>query len=330
MISDLRRTGVTEMGPHMGNNLKSRAFTLVELLVVIAIIGILIALLLPAVQAAREAARQTQCGNNLRQIGLAMHNYHTAHGSLPPGGVHDDITSLAVVDRTNWAIASLPYLEQQPLYDMYDQELYNMHPTNLPVLRTLVGFFVCPSDLNTTKLETPHQNSQAGPIAPSSYKGVAGKRWGATNGYWDYPPYGDISKPYRHTRGPLHFAGIGGHEAESFAKINDGTSYTLLVGEYHTKTNNPRRAFWGSTHSFHNLATPQLESYTRIPDYDACNVANGDMFYQCHRSFGSLHAGNVMNFVLCDGSVRKISPNIDGSLFEDIATISGKEIVAGF
>ncbi len=308
----------------------SRAFTLVELLVVITIIGILIALLLPAVQAAREAARRAQCANNLKQIGLAIHNYHAANRCLPPGGVHTGITNAVELDRGNWAIAILPNLEQEALFNIYTQELHNTHANNLPVLKTLLTLMVCPSDDQTRRLEVPHQFPSMGELAPGSYKGVAGKRWGTTNGYWDYPPYGDTSRGYMRTRGPLHMVGAGNHGTERFADIIDGSSNTFLVGEYHTQTNNPRRTFWASTHSFHNLATPQLESYTRIPDFDACMSANGDMFYQCHRSFGSLHAGGTINFVMCDGSVRGISPSIDGSLFEDVATIAGREVAAGF
>lgn len=97
-----------------------KAFSLVELLVVIAIIGILVALLLPAVQAAREAARRTHCINNLHQIGLAMHNYESSHGSLPPGGVMEG-PCCHTKSRTNWAIEILPFLEEQGLYNKYDR-----------------------------------------------------------------------------------------------------------------------------------------------------------------------------------------------------------------
>src|SRR5574340_77176 len=106
---------------------KRRGFTLVELLVVIAIIGILIALLLPAIQAAREAARRMSCANNLRQIGVAIHGYHAAHDSFPPGNIIKEAgvcpganPGVASEDGANWAIFILPYLEQRTLYDAYD------------------------------------------------------------------------------------------------------------------------------------------------------------------------------------------------------------------
>ena len=108
-----------------------RGFTLVELLVVITIIGILIALLLPAVQAAREAARKMQCSNNLKQIGLAMHNYHTAIGTFPPGEIAVGIN--LATNYTNWAIAILPYMELQNLYSQYNQNATNDHASNQTV-----------------------------------------------------------------------------------------------------------------------------------------------------------------------------------------------------
>ncbi len=103
-------------------------FTLVELLVVIAIIGILIALLLPAVQAAREAARRSQCTNNMKQLGLALHNYHDTHQVFPPGGLEYGCSSAGpnyeqpgkLVKNLNGLVLLLPYLEQMPLYDKYD------------------------------------------------------------------------------------------------------------------------------------------------------------------------------------------------------------------
>ena len=100
-----------------------RAFTLVELLVVIAIIGILVGLLLPAVQAAREAARRTHCTNNLKQIGLAMHNYHDAHGALPYGASEIQNNK----PGGSWGAFILPYLEQQPAYEQFEKPILDLH-----------------------------------------------------------------------------------------------------------------------------------------------------------------------------------------------------------
>ena len=315
----------------------SAGFTLVELLVVITIIGILIALLLPAVQAAREAARRAQCSNNLKQIALAMHNYHSAHNCFPPGGVHvppdnpsdDTEYNSPSCDRANWGIAILPQLEQQALFDQYNHEIPNTDAANLPVLRSLLGVMICPSDTATKTLHDPTQ-LDVGEIAPGSYKGVAGKRCWSDNGFWDYPPYYDDLQSYRSGRGPLHMVGVGGHDVERVEDVRDGTSNTLLVGEYHTLTNHQWKAFWGSTHSFHALGSAQLESYTRIPDFDRCMAINGDKHYHCDRAFASLHQGGVINFALCDGSGRSINPNIDSTLFMALATIAGGEAVPAF
>ena len=120
-------------------------FTLVELLVVIAIIGILIALLLPAVQAAREAARRMQCSNNLKQIGLALHNYHSAFDSLPQGSGGVTYKPEYKVMAT-WGAAILPFLEQQALFDLFNFNVDMRHADNTQAVTTPVPTYMCPSD----------------------------------------------------------------------------------------------------------------------------------------------------------------------------------------
>ncbi|MCA9246047.1 MAG: DUF1559 domain-containing protein [Planctomycetales bacterium] len=311
---------------------RRNAFTLVELLVVIAIIGILVALLLPAVQSAREAARRMQCGNNLKQIGLAIHNYATAFGALPAGSIQEGPSNAPAEDRINWAISILPYLEQQALFDLYDPVLRNAHPDNLRVLKTPLEVMNCPSFPLTGLLDQPVQTPKE-EIAVGSYKGVSGRRYvGHQNGFWDYPPFSCSSTIREIDRGPLHMTKVCDYRAETISTIRDGTSNTMLVGEYHTKDPQNKsqassRPYWASTHSFHNLAAAQPESYTRLADYDACMTANGDKWWQCDRAFASLHAGGIIQFVFCDGSVHGIAAEIDADIYQNLATVNGNEII---
>ena len=124
------------------HNPKSTGFTLVELLVVITIIGILIALLLPAVQAAREAARRLQCSNNLKQLGLAIHNYHSVHNCLPMAC--GDFNSNP--NTGTWTCAILPYMEQQGVYDRFDHNKVMLDPANAQAVLIVVPAFTCPTD----------------------------------------------------------------------------------------------------------------------------------------------------------------------------------------
>ena len=128
----------------------SRAFTLIELLVVIAIIGVLIALLLPAVQAAREAARRSQCLNNLKQIGLAMHNYHGTHDTFPPGYISNtqgnQPTGLEIGPGWGWGAMILNNLEQRPLYNSVNFSLLTSDPGSQTVRKASLSVFLCPSN----------------------------------------------------------------------------------------------------------------------------------------------------------------------------------------
>jgi type II secretory pathway pseudopilin PulG len=147
--------------------------------VVIAIIGVLIALLLPAVQKVREAANRAKCANNLKQIGLALQNYASDQGSLPPGGIHTGLSNNPPEDLLNWAIALLPYLEQNPLSQSYDASVCNADTANRPVLQTLLPVMICPSDVNTRELVVPSQQGPSFSAAPGSYKGVSGPDHGS-------------------------------------------------------------------------------------------------------------------------------------------------------
>ena len=183
---------------------KRRAFTLVELLVVIAIIGILIALLLPAVQAAREAARRAQCTNNLKQLGIALHNYHDTFKSLPyrMGGTS------ANSHRISGFVGLLPFIEQSSLYDQIRSDGFGPTPWSAYTpWRTKIGGILCPSDGEAGQ----HQSD-----------------WNGRNSYvfnvGDTNPWGESTGS--EVRGPFSY-----RETYSFATIRDGLSNTLAMSE---------------------------------------------------------------------------------------------------
>src|SRR5262245_30770298 len=236
------------------------AFTLIELLVVIAIIAVLIALLMPAVQKVREAANRTQCSNNLKQIGLALHNYHDSYQVFPLGGVANNVCC-NTEGGPSWAISILPFMEQDNLYKLYDPTHTTEHASNQKLRETVVKAYNCPSDPRAGQLMAPVSGPPANYSPPlqyatSSYKGVAGMA-GESNGFDD--PFGALQYPTS-WRGVLHAgpdtryptAGVAGanlgptatyltyspnyYARERIATITDGTSNTLMVGEYATRT----------------------------------------------------------------------------------------------
>jgi type II secretory pathway pseudopilin PulG len=312
----------------------------VELLVVIAIIGILVALLLPAIQAARDAARRAQCGNNLRQIGLAVLNFESTKKTLPQGSMTTKV-NLPGPYLTTWTIDILPYMEEQQVYDLWDRSVELEHANNKELRETFVATYLCPNDDRKTELIIPETGPGGAEIganfeyAPGSYRAMSGYSLGEVGEhYWDNPlncSFINSMKLPLPWRGPMH---TGAREVTSVQRkllpvkirqMTDGLSRTLLVGEHHSITRPGRHTLWAYAYTSYNQSSAFPESRTLIPDLSQCEAIGGGGVHTCLRGWGSLHAGGSIQFAFSDGSVRPIHSNIDMTLFVAAATIANGE-----
>ncbi|TWT32697.1 DUF1559 domain-containing protein [Blastopirellula retiformator] len=294
-------------------------FTLVELLVVIAIIGVLIALLLPAVQQAREAARRMQCTNNLKQMALAVHNYHDTFLVFPSGHVQINDTYYG-----NWAIAILPYIEQQNLFNQYDHTTHCNTAANATVARTQVDEYLCPSDAISSPIYRP-ASGYSYDLRVISYKAMSGYTDdGAKN--WDH--FAEITGLSGSWKGIFHTVGSGHSQSlgfEKMASVTDGTSNTLLIGEYHQPQDEPgRSSFWGNSYWGYNLGMVINEPYIIGNQYDDCAAVASNIGV-CRRAWASHHPGGF-NFSRADGSVSFVPETIDLTIFAGLATMAGGEV----
>jgi prepilin-type N-terminal cleavage/methylation domain-containing protein len=321
----------------------SRGFTLVELLVVIAIIGVLVALLLPAVQAAREAARRMSCGNNLKQLGLAVHNYHDTHRAMPLNYGQWNLIDPLDGRSTSWMTQILPFIEQQPLFDQIDftfgvrndprnLNLDNPAPmSNAFVAKQIIPAFLCPSDGENRGGRMASRANFGHEWAVNNYKGVAGANWcwGAFQvhaGPHASGPHGVTCDGLDRGNG-IFFRSAGGYEARhTMATISDGTSNTLMVGEAV-----PRwctHSWWWWFNGVTATAAVPLNANAvcqvtgnRIVDLNACW---GD--WPNNYSFMSRHPGGAQ-FTLADASVRFIPETIMIDVYRSLATMASGESV---
>ena len=307
---------------------RKSGFTLIELLVVIAIIAILVALLLPAVQQAREAARRTQCKNALKQIGLAMQNYHDVFNQLPPGYITNTPQSATTTELSNWGWGAmvLPYLDQTPLFNQLSvgsQWLSTQvgTPAGLAAMQQPLTVFRCPSDtgpaingfndtfsdaktpatdLLTYSRQVTSNGTDRISITTTNYVMVACSSVSTT------PP--SISATY----GPATGVGVQNGRI-NFRDVMDGTSNTLLVGERAFRFDDINVGA-GNVLGFSPAVGGQSSSVRAamaslgIP-YNGINWSANNRGHQS-RGFSSNHVGGA-HFVSCDGAVRFLSENID-------------------
>jgi len=280
----------------MAGRLSRRSgFTLVELLVVIAIIGMLIALLLPAVQAAREAGRRTQCRNNLKQLGLANMNYYDTNRTFPPSKLKNNYAT--------WAVLLMPYLEAENHYDLWNLgRPYREQSSNATQIN--ISYLFCPS--RRTHKNVPY-SVDSPPGGLSDFAACSGNGNGdgdKANGVFIRANIVETSNgTITHWDGQV-----------TIAKISDGTSHTILIGEKHVRSNTD----WGTREDRTVYYATNANNYRRFagpgPNYPADDVyalqEQSNLQTVANRSFGSEHPG-VCQFVFCDGSVQTLQRTID-------------------
>lgn len=303
-------------------------FTLVELLVVIAIIGVLVALLLPAVQAAREAARRTRCGNNLKQIGLALHNYEDANKRLPAGTM-----GCCTPNGANWAVATFPYLEQQSLYGQLDLSgNLKTTPVNAAAAKDhKLPVFICPSDPaagspimdrfthNATPAHALWYPMSMGPTHMDSCPFCPDPNPSSANYCcqgWNFGTGANAGLGI-----PAgSFAGMFGRTAHfvRFAEVTDGLSSTIMGGE-----TLPEHCTFMGVYS-HNFPIAGTSTPLNFMEKAAHGTPAAGTNWARTCGFKSHHPGGAQ-FVLGDASVRLLAAQIDYRLYNEIGTRSGSE-----
>jgi len=326
-----------------------RGFTLIELLVVIAIIAILVGLLLPAVQKVREAANRMTCQNNLKQMGLALHNFNNSNGRLPAALIHSGRYNnpgnrpyegpevsykgqAYVIYNHSGFVALLPYIEQDNLFKQYSYAFrasgsspYGIavapqSVTNDAVAATRVKIYTCPSDTNPPPIET----LQPG-VTSYFYEMVSAAR---SNYLFSTGAYTDYDADWANT-GSNAKGAFGTNGAANVGAMMDGTSNTIAIGESLQKWHNGSTVFgpyWGTgTHTaVHGRG--YYSNFTPNYPYGTC-APNSTSVRRCTYAWGfsSNHAG-VTNFVMCDGSVRGMRDGIDPAAWIAVCTPEGGEV----
>lgn len=316
---------------------KRIAFTLVELLIVVAIIGILIAMLLPAVGNVREAARRTQCSNNLKQLGLALHAYHETRGRFPDGAVHEPPYSFGarkVGNHGSFLVYLLPFIEQDNVYDACDFEGDTAFDSTLPdgqkVHELWIETFQCPSDPDR------QYHKDGNPLYPSTNGlSLATANYGASMGNQAFAPcsfganmFGTGPASHGHDETGNLISGVFSHTAWAarIEDIKDGSSNTIALGEVLPKCSWHAQDGWMHVNSmwFATTCPINYNNCPNEPNYDAtCAAPNA---WSCDMGFKSRHAGGAY-FVFADGSVHWLEENIDYTNYQRLGDRRDGEVI---
>jgi prepilin-type N-terminal cleavage/methylation domain-containing protein/prepilin-type processing-associated H-X9-DG protein len=317
-----------------------RGFTLIELLVVIAIIAILIGLLLPAVQKVRDAAARMKCQSNLKQLGLALHNYHDVNNKLPPGAEAavfpkpNPTGNTTTFAGTTWLVYILPYVEQDPLYKLYNFGAAYNNAANLAVGNVKVPVYLCPSGgittsgngsevANGTTNATTHYYGIMGPNARTtdpftlSINGITySYRVGGATGNGAYACNGMLQQ-YQDASGSI----TTGYTVK-LTTVTDGLSNTLMIGERSVSPPGNLNDYrsWVRGNNGGSGATKNIAYPINSTNYNGSNNFN-DI------SMGSTHT-NGANFGMGDGSVRFLTQNIDMTVYMMSSTMKDGEVVS--
>jgi prepilin-type processing-associated H-X9-DG protein len=316
------------------------------LLVVIAIIAVLIALLLPAVQAAREAARRAQCVNNLKQLGIALHNYHDVVGSFPTSFWRNTLNPNGTTDTNNrhsWLSMILPYVEQTPIYNSMNFQLAvggafsipggasvsNCGPINSTAAMSVINVYMCPSDPSPNISTYPRVDQGVGPNNNSgpklSYLGNFGDNYNDDATWWTFP---NLPTSRANGFGEANTeTGImcrsGGTTA--IRDITDGTSNTFAVGESLYETcdwftwANPNGTTSGTSCPICYMAVTQHKGNNASP--------NDSQNWRVGFGFRSMHSG-VVNFLFCDGRVSAIKCSTSRIVYRALSTRNMGEVIS--
>ena len=297
-----------------------KGFTLIELLVVIAIIAILIALLLPAVQQAREAARRSQCKNNLKQIGLALHNYHETYRNFPPAFIYETDTNNCAGSPCNdpswaWSAMILPFVDQAPAFNSLEPGPTKLSqaigdPAKLAILQNTIPVFRCPSDTGKNLYGLTISGEQT---SRSNYPGVNGER----------------------TEVRLNDGrGIFGARNNSvkIRDITDGSSNTIAVGERASKiigNTNDSYTHWAGVRESNQNGSGWRGAF-EVTGVTSFPINSAESVHWRYRGwFSSMHQGGA-HFLLGDGAIRFISENIDTTTYNDLSTIDDGRVIGEF